>query len=159
MPQTFPLPPAVAEDFRREAERRGLSAEAYTRLVVETLADAFAAHPPDDEHDALLVISRLENELPRAWAEADEKTRSETTVLLLSLWMTAHRGGWRAFGEALRSVREKSRPSLHSEEADRRAIQAAKDELMAKGIGYVYLKEDGRIIRRLPDGTEEPIVS
>lgn len=46
---------------------------------------------------------------------------------------------------------------LHPREADLRAVQVAQADLLAKGIGYVYQKEDGTIVRHLPDGTEELI--
>ena len=40
----------------------------------------------------------------------------------------------------------------------RAAVAAAQRDLMARGIGFVYRADDGSVVRRYADGTEEPVV-
>jgi hypothetical protein len=101
MPVTIPLPPDVETAFQAEARERGQDASAYTRQVIETLASAFTANPPEDEHQALLLMSRLENELPRAWKKAAPDKLLGYGFLLLLTWLSAEPKRSRKLTEAI----------------------------------------------------------
>lgn len=39
------------------------------------------------------------------------------------------------------------------------AVRDAQNRLLAQGIDYVYRRADGKVVRHLPDGTEEPLAT